>query len=148
MISILNVRYMKISLLFFVALSVVQAYGHDHNDSLYKVLKIKTTGDYYVIHASRNDSLFKIISEKVSRDVNPPEVLLKKGRYYAFVFRNKDHATTNPDAEPLLGNISYLHVKTSKFWGDTKIKFSKRFHNRMYTTKNLNGLYYIPPKMD
>ena len=136
---------MKIFLLLFVAFSVAKAYGLDNNDSLYKVLKIKTSGDYYVIHASRNDSLFKIISEKVSRDMNPHEVLLKKGRYY--VFGNTDHATSTADAEPLLGNISYLHVKRSKFWGDTKIKFSKRFHNRLYTTLNLNGLYYSPPKV-
>ena len=51
-----------------LAFSIIKVYANEKADSFYKILKIQTTGDYYVIHAQRNDSLFKIISKKVSLD--------------------------------------------------------------------------------
>lgn len=130
-------------LMCFATFSVVNVYGNARADSLYKILKIKTCGDYYVIHAQRNDSLFKIISEKTADDISDLEKL-KKGRYYNFVFGTNDNDTTKAKVPLLVGNASYLHVKASRFWGDTKIKFTRRFHYRLYTTKNLIGLYYSP----
>ncbi len=55
-------------------------------DSLYKVLKIKTKGNYYVICAQRNDSLFKIISKMVSIDKKRDSEKLRKGKSYYFDF--------------------------------------------------------------
>jgi hypothetical protein len=46
-------------------------------DVLFKVTRIKSKGDYFIIIAERNDSLFKIISKKVSL-INPNLELLKK----------------------------------------------------------------------
>jgi hypothetical protein len=132
--------YILISLL---AFSITNAYGFDKADSLYKVLKIKTIGDYYVIHAQRNDSLFKIVSKKV--EIKKPRLeVLREGKYYNFSFGNEDNDTTKLEAKPLVGNANYLHVKKSRFWGDTKIKFTKRFHYLIYTTKDLIGFYYSP----
>lgn len=122
--------------------SVTKSYGIERVDTLYKVLKIKTKGDYYVIVAQRNDSLFKIISKKVSKEKYPDLELLKKGKCYYFDFDKND--STSVKAEPLVGISNYLHVKRSRFWGDTKIKFTKRFRYRLYTTKNIIGLYYSP----
>lgn len=121
--------------------SLVEVCAVERVDSLYKILKIKTSGAYYIIHAQRNDSLFKIVSKKVELEESCLEVI-KKGRYYSFVFGNRDNDTVKVEVEPLVGNASYLHVKRSRFWGDTKIKFTKRFHYRLYTTKNLIGLCY------
>lgn len=126
-------------LICFATFSVVEACAVEKADSLYKILKIKTSGDYYVIHAQRNDSLFKIVSKKVEVEEHYLDVL-KEGKYYSFVFGNDNNDTTG--VKPLGGLASYLHVKRSRFWGDTKIKFTKRFHYRLYTTKNLIGLYY------
>lgn len=130
-------------LICFTTFSVVEACAIERVDSLYKILKIKTSGSYYVIHAQRNDSLFRIVSKKEDLGENCLEVL-KKGRCYSFDFGNSDNDTAKTEVEPLVGNASYLHVKKSRFWGDTKIKFTKRFHNRLYTTKNLIGLCYSP----
>lgn len=70
--------------------------------------------------------------------------MLKKGKYYNFNFGKEDNDTTKVKAEPLVGSANYLDVKRSLFWGDTKIKFTKRFHYRIYTAKILIGLYYFP----
>lgn len=133
-------NYILICLVAFLA---TKAYGIEKSDSLYKILKIKTTGDYYVIHAQRNDSLFKIVSKKVLQDKEPNLELLRKGKSYYFDFSREDDDTTKA-VEPLVGTANYLHVKKSYYWGDTKIKFTKRFHYRLYITKNLIGLYYSP----
>ena len=130
-------------LFLFATFSLLEVHAIEVSDSLYKILKIKTSGDYYVIHAKRNDSLFKIVSKKAEvRETHLKE--LKKGGYYNFVFSNKDSDTIKVGGEPLIGHASYLHVKRSRFWGDTKIQFTKRFHYRLYITKNLIGLYYSP----
>lgn len=129
-------------LLCFVGFSITKSYGVQKTDSLYKVLKIKEKGDYYVIIAQRNDSLFKIISKKISPDKKPDLECLKKGKSYYFDFGKVDSTTI--ESERLVGIANYLHVTKSRFWGDTKIKFTKRFHYRLYTTKNLIGLYYSP----
>ncbi|MDA3616535.1 hypothetical protein [Polluticaenibacter yanchengensis] len=123
--------------------SFIEVHAIEMSDSLYKILKIKMSGDYYVIHAKRNDSLFKIVSKKVEvGETHFKE--LKKGGYYNFTFGNKGSDTIKVVGEPLVGHASYLHVIRSRYWGDTKIKFTKRFHYRLYTTKNLIGLYYFP----
>jgi hypothetical protein len=130
----------------FVAFSATKSYGVEKADSLYKILKIKTTGSYYVIHAQRNDSLFKIISKKASLDENANVEQLSKGKRYCFDFGGKNNNPANIEAVPLSGSASYLHVKNSRFFtdGKTRIKFTKRFHYRLYMTKNLIGLYYSP----
>lgn len=131
-------------LICFVSFSITKSYAIEKGDTLYKILKIKETGDYYVIHAQRNDSLFKIVSKKVSLDPKPRLELLRKRKFYYFYFGKEDNETTNVEVEPLVGIANNLHVKRSRFWGDTKIKFTKRFHYRLYTSKNLIGLYYSP----
>lgn len=132
------------TLIGFLVFSITTAYGAGNADSLYKILKIKTKGDYYVIHAQRNDSLFKIISKIVSLDKKPDLEQLRKGKSYYFDFGRTNHDTTKVETVPLSGSASYLHVKDSRFFNDgkTKIKFEKRFHYRIYMTRNLIGLYY------
>lgn len=136
-----NKIYPLICLLVF---SITTAYGAGDEDPLYKILKIKTQGGVLcVIHAQRNDSLFKIISKIVSLDKKPDLEQLRKGKSYYFDFGRTNHDTTKVEAVPLSGSASYLHVKNSRFFNDgkTKIKFEKRFHYRIYTTRNLIGLY-------
>lgn len=143
----------KIYILFWILVfSGFPVYGIGKADSLYKILRIKTNGDYYIIHAQRNDSLFKIISKRVQVDKNHNLELLKKGEYYYFVFGDAKHKDNKDKVEPLSGVANYLDVQNKYVFidGDTKIKFTKRFHCRIYITKNLMGLYYVPnsPKED
>lgn len=139
----MNRTYLLVCLIFF---SVVRVYGIERTDSLYKVLKIKVTGDYYVIHAQRNDSLFKIISKKVSLSNNRNLQLLKTGQYYHFDFGDGENGAKD-EVQPLTGIVNNLDVKNNHVFvdGRTRIKFTRRFHYRLYTTKNLIGLYYSPP---
>jgi hypothetical protein len=139
----MNRIYLLVCLIIF---SVVRVYGIERMDSLYKVLKIKVTGDYYVIHAQRNDSLFKIISKKVSLNNTRNLQLLKTGRYYYFDFGNGQNGAKD-EVQPLTGIMNNLDVKNDHVFvdGRTRIKFTRRFHCRLYTTKNLIGLYYSPP---
>lgn len=138
-------------LLFFcLVFSSSYAYCIEKTEALYKVTRIKSKGDYYIIHAQRNDSLFKIISKKVLMNNKPNLDLLKKREYYYFDFRNNNEPTENK-IEPLSGISNYLDVKNKNVFvdGNTRIRFTKRFHYRLYTTKNLIGLYYVPkPPVD
>lgn len=108
-----NKIYPLICLLVF---SITTAYGAGDEDPLYKILKIKTQGGLLcVIHAQRNDSLFKIISKIVSLDKKPDLEQLRKGKSYYFDFGRTNHDTTKVEAVPLSGSASYLHVKNSRF---------------------------------
>jgi hypothetical protein len=109
------------------------------------VIRIKSKGDFYIVIAKRNDSLFKIISEKSSLIKSNLE-LLKRGGYYYFDFDNSNNKNTEEKIEPLSGIVNYRDVKNKSAFivGGTKIRFTKRFHYRLYFTKNLIGLYYIP----
>jgi hypothetical protein len=114
-------------------------------DVLFKVTRIKSKGDYFIIIAERNDSLFKIISKKVSL-INPNLELLKKGHYYSFAFGDPNIELPKENVEPLSGIMTDLDIKNNPFFidGNTKIRFTKRFHYRLYLSKNLKGLYYSP----
>lgn len=54
---------MVLRILFFFLFSTVCAVSNAQGP-LYKVKKIKATGQYYVIYAIKNDSTFKIVSKK------------------------------------------------------------------------------------
>ena len=89
-----------------VIFSSNHAFGSRNTDTLYKVVKIKTIGDYYVIHARRNDSLFKIISKKASPDFKLGWVLLRKGERYCFDFGGEISDSSGAETVPFTGNLS------------------------------------------
>jgi hypothetical protein len=97
----------------FVTISITRVYGIEKTDSLYKVLKIKTAGDYYVIYAQRNDSLFKVISKKVPLEKRTDLELLRKGLCYYFDFGKKENEASKDRIEPLSGIINNLDVKNN-----------------------------------
>lgn len=138
--SLTKIYILVISLAFLIPDA---AYSATNEDSLYKVIKIKRNRDHYTIHAERNDSLFKIISRKVSPDMAPGLVKLRKGRHYYFEFAVDSNDTVR-SAPPLTGIASYLHVKRMGFLrsGKGRTKRAERFHYRTYETCNLIGLYY------
>ncbi len=124
-------------------ISITNAFGTVNSDSLFRVLKIKTQGDYYVIHAKRNDSLFKIVSKKVSIEKTSDLEELKKGKHYHFNF-GRDNNDTVKYGPPLAGIANNRRIKVIPFFidGKTRIRMKRRFHNRIYLTRNLMGLYY------
>ncbi|MFV0290571.1 MAG: hypothetical protein ACK5IJ_06690 [Mangrovibacterium sp.] len=84
----------------------------------------------------------KILSKKEANypaDLDP----IKKNHYYYFDF---NYGKVEIGEELLSGNASLLHVKKTRFFtdGNTRVKFKKRFGNKLCTNVNLKGLYYIP----
>lgn len=137
-----NKIYILLCVVFF---SLSNVYGYEKKDSLYKIMKIDTTKEYYIIHAEKNDSLFKIISKKVAFNNEKDLKVIKKGNYYYFNFKNNKNSKEG-NLVPLTGIINNLDIKNNHTFidGNTKIKLTKRFHYRLYTTKNLIGIYYNP----
>lgn len=137
--SLIRIYILAIGLTFLIP----DAYGATNEDSLYKVIKIKRNGDHYIVNAKRNDSLFKIISKKVSPDITPDLEKLRKGKHYYFEFYIDSNDKVK-SAPPLTGIASYLHVKRRGFLRSRKWRTRRpeRFHYRTYETRNLIGLYY------
>lgn len=104
-------------------------------DSLFKIKRIKNKRDYYIIIAQRNDSLFKIVSYKApNQDKLFREI--KKGNFYYF-----DLGLNKKDQ---LRILNYLDIRRVRVGNDV-IKYTKRFHYKLYGTPNLRGKYYLPP---
>ena len=73
-------------------------------------------------------------------------IKIKKGECYSF-----DLVDKKKDSNVLYGIRSYLHIKGGKrqksfeglIDGETRIKYRKKYHYKIYETKNLAGLFYI-----
>lgn len=124
-------------------------YGAETGDSLFLIRKIKSDANYFIIEAIKNDSLFLILSQKTTSEEDSifnKYQIIKKNKYYRFELSKK---RTKPGV--LLGIINYLHVKNGRkskpfngfIDGKTKIKYKKKYHYKIYETKNLVGLYYV-----
>lgn len=136
----------KVSILLFcLVISYLQAYCLENPDTLFKITRIKSKGNIYIIIAKRNDSLFKIISLKSPVTGSNLEQIKVRGYYY-FDFDNSNKEISEEKIEPLSGIANYSDVENKSIFiiGDTKIRFTKRFYYRLYMTKNLMGLYYVP----
>ncbi|MFM2293027.1 MAG: hypothetical protein RIS29_2840 [Bacteroidota bacterium] len=136
---------MKEKLFVTLLLFCVQLWGVEGANNLYRVSNISSNGDYYIIVVMRNDSLFKIISRKNDIKLANNE-RIKKGHSYRFDLNCKNDSCGDKVTKPLCGIANYLDVTNKKEFidGNTRIKFTKRYHYRIYMTKNLVGLYYVP----
>lgn len=134
----------KIILFSILLLFPIHLYSIERTSTLYKVSNISSNGDYYIIIVMRNDSLFKIISRK-NKVKMPENESIKKGSFYYFDLNYQNDSFKDNRIKPLSGVANYFDVTNNKEFidGNTKIKFTKRFHYRLYMTKNLIGLYYI-----
>lgn len=113
--------------------------GTENRESnLYRIRRIKTFDSLYVIHASRNDSLFLIVSYK-----DKPEYgnKIMKGHYYDLELV-KVFPIRYWNGVPIVTN---LRIKKSRmiFAGNVIISPNRRFHQTIYKTESIVGLYYI-----
>lgn len=116
-----------------------KVYCQDKTETLFKIVAIKERNSYYIIHAKRNDSLFKIISRKIDNSDNSQKTIIKRGKYYLFEFGNK-----NDKNHPK--HLNYMDIYSVQVSENDFIRLTKRFHYKIYETSNLKGLYYSAEK--
>jgi len=103
--------------------------------SLYKIKKIKNERSFYTINAVRNDSIFKIISYSDTLVVSNCEKI-EAGNEYVLELKKifPTDSLLGKTVAPNLGIKRYV-VDNGK-----SVLLEKRFHNKIYTALNLNGL--------
>ncbi|HEX8577759.1 MAG TPA: hypothetical protein VF677_15840 [Flavobacterium sp.] len=107
----------------------------------YKVYKIETINDYYLIYASKKDSLYKIVSKKEA--VTSKCTKIKLNSYFDF----KLHSTR--ENAPVIGGvklspINYLIINCYTYEKDTKICIDvKNGIFDLYYADNVKGLCFI-----
>ncbi|MDR2954992.1 MAG: hypothetical protein LBV43_07920 [Prevotella sp.] len=109
----------------------------DNEDiSKYYIKQIKKDKSLYIIYAQRNDSIFKIISDKESGKNCQNQI--KVGHSY-----NLDLSITFP-AEKLYGEVGLDYVSHISFsYKKSTIKAEKESHYKIYIANNLEGLCLI-----
>lgn len=98
---------------------------------LYKVTKIKSDKNVYIIEASRNDSIFKILSEKnLKREEECNKI--KKNYHYNFTLKK---------LFPLDNSSGSLVSMVEKYeYNGTIVKIERKYHSSIYMAPNLKGL--------
>lgn len=100
--------------------------------TLFKIKSIKDKGEFYIIYAKRNDSLFKILSDKVKANGEK----IKVNHYYKLELKQifPRDSIFGIAIAPNAGIVGFDY-------GGKTIYKEKRSHNIVYDAKNLNGLY-------
>lgn len=104
------------------------------SNNQFEVKKIKEAKFAYIIDVSRNDSTFKIISDKKDTEfLNCKKI--KKGKYYDLrlnqIFPIKD------------ANGSYYSMVKEFEYKGIIIQIDKKFHSTVYYVVNLNGICIV-----
>lgn len=103
---------------------------------LFEILKIKENKSYYIVYAQRNDSLFKILSDKNKRDAALKEIRVKEKYELELIRIFPTDTLLGLPVAPNLG-VKYM-LKDS-----TSIGIEGEFHNAIYRAKNLDGLAIV-----
>lgn len=109
--------------------------GHTLSPSVeqsYKVYKIKTLKNLYLIYARRNDSIFEIVSRKEQATCRN----IKVGHSYHFELRSRFGNESSPLYTPRSNRLLVTH---SNFYG-TLVPLESAAHGDLYTAKHLRGL--------
>lgn len=104
----------------------------------YKVYKIENFTPYYIIYCEQGGQKYKIISKQSINETVKKYKKIKIDRSYNFalnLYRPNDN-----DKNPLTNTSTVLNVKHCYIFSGTKVCEEE---NGLYTTENLNGLYYM-----
>ncbi len=104
---------------------------------LYKVIKIDSINKWKIIYATRNDSLFKIVSKNYE---NNNCAKIQKKHFYAFQLNSRKENA--PEINGLkLKPVNYLDIECYGFDENTRICIEpKKGIYDLYFAKNLKGL--------
>lgn len=106
----------------------------------YLVIKIDSIKNWYLISASRNDSVFKIVSMKTQ--VCECQKILN-GKRYNFDLQKRMENVLSKNGMKLIP-VNYLDVSGANFDQNTDVFIPReRGVNGLYVCKNLKGLCYF-----
>jgi len=134
---------MRIFIILFFALffSCKNSQNIVHKDSktLFKVIKIDFINTWGIIYATRNDTLFKIVS-KIDKSYNDSCNQVQKGGYYAFELNSRRDNV--PEINGIkLKPVNYLDIECYGFDEKTNICIEpKKGIYDLHFAKNLKGL--------
>jgi hypothetical protein len=132
-------KYYIFLILFFCISCSQTRYGislkEDHPSALYNINKIETHRSYYIIYAQKNDSLFKIISEK---EVDAEDgIKIKRGKSYELNLR-KTFPVDSIFGFALAPNLGIIGIEMPD---ESIVNVEKKSHYSLYRSDNLKGLY-------
>lgn len=138
-------------IILFIITSIVSCKTANYNatssckfDNKYKIKRVKKInnstggGDVYLIHAERNDSIFKILTS-CEHDAKSTELdKIKIGNEYMLELKKIYPIDTivNTHIAPNLG------IKGMIYYGK-RINIQKSSHNSIYFTNDINGIYIV-----
>ena len=120
---------------------------HGQNKNLaqeYQIERIKRNNNWFFIYASRNDSLFKIVSKKpIDKGNHDRHAKIRRHRKYLLIL---DSYSANA---PIIAGIkAWIPGYTGGFYLDSCTNVVLEPHNGifdLYSSPNLDGIYYLPP---
>lgn len=119
--------------------------SHIDTLSMYKVQKIVERSDYYVIHAEKNKSSYKILSYKIDKILTDYEVCdtIKENNNY--ILKIKKVIDNQKESKGVEGNASYLHIRCYGFKNSVKECPDSIFE--LYQTDSIIGKCYRKSKV-
>lgn len=108
-------------------------------DSIYKIRRVINVKPYYIIHAQRNDSTFKIISE-IDNNLSSRCRKIKVGNKYILNLV-KLFPLDSVFGKPIAPNLGIVDFELGH---GRVVRIDKETHYKIYKATNLNGLYICP----
>ena len=105
----------------------------------YRIEKIKKKGDWYIIYAVKEDTLYKIISKENKKGVSDCQ-RIKKGNKYKFQLKSeKDFAPTIDGIK-----ISPINFNGCYYYSDNTLICLEPENGiwELFTEQNVKGLYF------
>lgn len=136
---------MKNKLVLFVIWTIALGCNREHSlahqnsyPEYFKINRIESWHNgFYIIYASRNDSLFKIVEWK-SREVGYQDLeKIRKGRYYKLYLEDMNKPSVI-DGYLFLPGMPLLLINGEK------IGYNRKSHYTLYKALNVKGLYLVP----
>lgn len=128
-----------ILILSIVLFAACKTYAYQKNVG-YKVYKIEQINSYYIVYCEKENQKYKIVS-KINNDKYQKEKCkkIRIGQFYDFVLTYY-HPEDNNSNNPLTNTNTAPYVIRCYMFTDTKICEEEGI--KLYTTRNLVGLYY------
>lgn len=141
-----NIKLIAICMILFLWCMRIESMYGQNDDSIkeYRIERIAKRNNWYFIYASRNDSLFKIVSKRTA----------DKGKYtrHDKIRRHKKYhliLESYSDNAPVVNGLKVVVPGyTGGFCLDSCTTVMLEPRNGiwdLYTSSNLKGLYYLPP---